>query len=140
MLSFRSLLSTLVLLTAFCVAGCGHSGKAIRHKGPGIGGTVIYLTNTRLPESATIEIRLLRLDRDGNIDRVITSETFPKPPSMPLEFWLPYQPGLIEHREAYAMDAKITYEGKVLFLSPRAVPVLTRGNPTSVEIVVAPVK
>jgi putative lipoprotein len=140
MLSFRSLLSTLVLLTAFCVAGCGHSGKAVRHKGPGIGGTVIYITNAKLPDSTTIEVRLLRLDRDGNIDRVVASDTFPKPPAMPLEFWLPYQPGLIEKRETYAMDARISYGGKVLFLAPRPVPVLTKGNPTSVEIVVAPVK
>jgi uncharacterized lipoprotein YbaY len=140
MLSLRSLLSTLVLLVAFCVAGCGHSGKTVRHTGPGIGGTVIYLTNTKLPDSAAIEVRLLRLDRDGNIDRVVASESFPKPPSMPLEFWLPYQPGLIEKRESYAMDAKITSGGKVLFLAPRSIPVLTKGNPTNAEIVVAPVK
>lgn len=140
MLSLRSLLSTIVLLTSFLVAGCGHSGKAVRHNGPGIGGTVIYLTNAKLPESSTVEVRLIRLDRDGNVDRVVASETFPKPQSMPMEFWLPYQPGLIETRQAYAMDAKIVLGERTLFTSPRPVPVLTRGNPTSAEIVVAPVK
>lgn len=140
MLSFRTLLSTLVLLSAFFVAGCGHSGRTVRHTGPGIGGTVIYLTNAKLPDSATIEIRLLRLDRDGNIDRVVASDTFPRPPSMPLEFWLPYQPGLVESHAAYAIDAKIACGDKVLFATQRAVPVLTRGNPSNVEIVVAPVK
>lgn len=140
MLSFRSLLSALVLTAAVLVAGCGHSGKALHKKGTGIGGTVIYITNAKLPDSTTIEVRLLRLDRDGNIDRIITSETFPKPPAMPLEFWLPYQPGLIEKRESYAMDARVAFGGKVLFAALRPVPVLTKGNPDNVEIVVTPVK
>jgi len=37
-------------------------------------------------------------------------------------------------------DAKIASGEKVLFATQRAVPVLTRGNPSNVEIVVAPVK
>ena len=85
-------------------------------------------------------IRLLRLDRDGNIEAVLASDSLAKPSSMPLEFWLPYQPGLIESRQAYAMDAKVVAAGRILFTSQQPVPVLTRGNPTNVEIVVTPFK
>lgn len=140
MLSLRSILTSLLLLSAVFAAGCGHAGKAAQHKGPGIGGTVIYITNTKLPDTAVFEIRLLRLDRDGNIEAVLASDSLPRPPSMPLEFWLPYQPGLIESQQAYAMDAKVVAAGRILFASQLPVPVLTRGNPTNVEIVVTPFK
>ena len=140
MLSLRSILTSILLLSAVLAAGCGHAGKAVRHNGPGIGGTVIYITNTKLPDTAMFEIRLLRLDRDGNIEAVLASDSLAKPSSMPLEFWLPYQPGLIESRQAYAMDAKVVAAGRILFTSQQPVPVLTRGNPTNVEIVVTPFK
>lgn len=140
MLSLRSILTSLLLLSAVFAAGCGHAGKAVQHTGPGIGGTVIYITNTKLPDTAMFEIRLLRLDRDGNIETVLASDSLAKPSSMPLEFWLPYQPGLIESNQAYAMDAKVVAAGRILFVSQQPVPVLTRGNPTNVEIVVTPFK
>lgn len=122
------------------VAGCNHADKQKRPTGPGVGGTVIYITNVSLPSTASIEVRLVELNRDGRVDRVVTSETFPRPASMPLEFWLPYQPGLISQRLAYGLDATITDNGRVLFTSRYPVPVLTKGNPKQVEVVVVPVK
>ncbi len=140
MLSLRHLLTPLLLAAGLVLAGCGHSPKAERPRGPAVSGTVIYITNARLPEKATIEVRLVELTREGRVDRVVTSETFPRPAAMPLKFRLPYQPGLIARRQAYGVDAKIVAEGRTLFASDRPVSVLTRGYPDQVEIVVAPVK
>jgi len=134
------LLATFTLLTGLFVVGCSHVHKAPRHTGHGIEGTVIYITNVQLPNTATIEVGLVELDRDGRAAHVIASETFAKPPTMPLEFWLPYQPGLIDKRQSYGLVAKIVLGERVLFATERPLPVLTKGNPHSVEIVVAPVK
>lgn len=126
---------------ALLSAGCSHAAKARRPQGPGIGGTVIYITNVVLPENATIEVRLVELNREGLVDRVVTSETYPRPAAMPLEFWLRYQPGLIVKRESYGLEALIVANGRRLFATPRPLPVLTRGNPDrDVEVVVVPVK
>ncbi|HLP00479.1 MAG TPA: YbaY family lipoprotein [Opitutaceae bacterium] len=140
MLSLRHLLTSFLLVAGLVLAGCSHTPKAERPRGPAVSGTVIYITNARLPEKATIEVRLVELTREGRVDRVVTSETFPKPPTMPLEFRLPYQPGLIAKRQAYGLDAKIVAEGRTLFATDRPIPVLTRGYPDRVEIVVSPVK
>lgn len=141
MLSLRTLLATITLVAGLLVVGCSHADKTPRPSGPGIGGTVIYITNVTLPEDATIEVRLVELNRDGRVDRVVTEETFPKPPVMPLEFWLPYQPGLIVKHAAYGLESKIMGNGRVLFSTTRPLPVLTRGNPDRhVEVVVTPAK
>jgi putative lipoprotein len=140
MLTLRTLLASITLVAGLLVVGCTHAPKAQRPTGPGIGGTVIYITNTKLPDDATIEVRLSSLDREGRGEREVANAAFPKPVSMPLEFWLPYQPGLISQREAYGIEAKIVSKGRVLFASGRPVPVLTRGNPKQVEVVVVPAR
>ena len=140
MLTLRTLLASITLVAGLLVVGCSHAPKAQKPTGPGIGGTVIYITNAKLPDTAAIELRLVELDREGRGVREVASANFPKPVSMPLEFWLPYQPGLISQREAYGVEAKIVFGGQILFASPRPIPVLTRGNPKQVEIVVAPVR
>jgi putative lipoprotein len=140
MLSLRHVLTSVVLIAGLVLTGCNHAPKSERPRGPAVGGTVIYITNAKLPDNATIEVRLVELTREGRVDRVVANETYAKPPSMPLEFWLAYQPGLIVKRQAYGLDAKIVAEGRTLFTCERPVPVLTRGNPDHVEIVVVPVK
>lgn len=140
MLSLRALLATITLAAGLLAVGCSHAAKVQRPAGPGIGGTVIYITNATLPTDATIQVRLLELNRDGRVDRVLVDETYPRPQAMPLEFFLRYQPGLIDKRNAYGVDAKIVFAERTLFATERPIPVLTRGNPDTVEVVVVPVK
>ncbi len=141
MLSLRTILASIFLVAGLLTAGCNHASKAPSHTGPGIGGTVIYITNATLPDDATIEVRLVELNREGRVDRVVAAETFAKPPTMPLEFWLPYQPGLIVKRLSYGIESQIMGKGRVLFTTTRPIPVLTKGNPDRhVEVVVVPVK
>ena len=140
MLSLRSFLALLSVVAGLFLAGCAHAPKAPRHTGTGVEGTVIYITNYKLPANATIELRLAELDREGRFDREVAAVSYPRPAAMPLEFWLPYQAGLIDQRLAYGIEAKIVAEGRTLFSTVRPIPVVTRGNPKQVEVVVAPVK
>ncbi len=140
MLSLRPLLASILLVAGLVLAGCTHTDKPHHAAGPGIGGTVIYITNAKLPADATVHVRLTELDREGRPGRVLSEESYPRPAVMPLEFFLSFQPGLIDKRDAYGIDAKIIAAGRTLFASERPIPVLTRGNPTGVEVVVVPVR
>ncbi len=138
MLSFRSLLAVAAAVTGLLLVGCAHAPKPSRPVGPGIGGSVIYITNVTLPANAVVEVRLVELNREGRVDREIAATSYPRPAAMPLEFWLPYQAGLIDQHQSYGLEAKIVAEGRILFTTTRPVPVLTKGNPKNVEAVVVP--
>ena len=58
---------------------------------------------------------------------------------VPIAFALDYDPAAIDPRLTYAVSARITVDGQLLFTSTTATLVITRGNPTDVEIVVQPV-
>ncbi len=48
-------------------------------------------------------------------------------------------PAKIEDRFSYAVSARIEDGGKLLFVSDKRYPVITRGAPTNVELVLRPV-
>jgi putative lipoprotein len=140
MLSFRPLLAALTLVTGLVLVGCSHADKPKRPAGPGVGGTVMYITNVQLPPDAVFEIKLVELTREGVSGQVVAEENYARPVTMPLEFFLRLPHHAINKRLGYGMEAKIVAGGRVLFATSRPVPVLTRGNPESTEIVVEPVK
>lgn len=140
MLSVRHLVTSFALVIGLVLSGCGHAPKVKQPTGPGIGGTVIYITNVKLPADATIELKLVELDRDGRSDRAIAVESYPRPESVPMEFWLNYQPGLINPRQSYGIEGAILSNGRAIFKTPRPIPVLTKGNPRRTEVLVTPVK
>jgi putative lipoprotein len=57
---------------------------------------------------------------------------------IPFELW--YDPDKINLRMTYAVQARIEQGDRLLFISTRAFPVITRGNPTNVEVRVDPAK
>jgi hypothetical protein len=54
----------------------------------------------------------------------------------PFPFSLPYDPAQIDERYTYAMQARIESDGQLLFINTESYPVITKGNPTEVEVVV----
>lgn len=141
MLSLRPLLAAIVLASGLFLVGCSHADKPKRPSGPGVGGTVMYITNVQLPPEAVFTIKLVELTREGTADQVVTEENYARPVAMPLEFFLrlPSSTG-IDKRKAYGLEAKIVAGDRVLFATSRPVPVLTRGNPENAEVVVEPVR
>jgi putative lipoprotein len=53
---------------------------------------------------------------------------------VPLPFTLTYDPGRIQESNTYVMQARIRANGQLLFLSDVAYPVITRGNPRQVQM------
>ena len=138
--TLRPLLLLLTLLSGLLFCGCAHAEKPKRPSGPGVGGTVMYITNVQLPPEAIYQIKLVELTREGAADRVIVEENYARPLSQPLEFFLRHEPKAINSHLGYGLEARILVGGRVLFATPRPVPVLTRGNPKNTELVVEPVK
>lgn len=58
---------------------------------------------------------------------------------MPIPFEIFYDPALIDPRLTYSVSARILRGDKLLFISDTVHPVITRGHPDTVEIVVRPV-
>ncbi len=53
----------------------------------------------------------------------------------PQSFELRYNPAQIDRRYLYAIQARIAHRGKVIFTNTSPYPVITRGNPHKVDIV-----
>lgn len=138
--TLRPLVLLFALVSGLVLCGCTHADKPKRPSGPGVAGTVMYITNVQLPPDAVFEIKLVELTREGTAGRVIAEENYSRPVTMPLEFFLRHAHGAISGRQGYGLEARIIAGGRVLFATPRPVPVLTRGNPNNAELVVAPVK
>lgn len=138
--TLRPLFLLFAFVSGLVLCGCTHTDKPKRPSGPGVGGTVMYISNVQLPPDAIFEIKLVELTREGTAGQVIAEENYARPVTMPLEFFLRHEPRAINSHRGYGMQAKIVAGGRVLFATPRPVPVLTRGNAKSAELVVEPVK
>jgi putative lipoprotein len=70
----------------------------------------------------------------------IAEQRITNPGQVPVPFELHYDPAKIDFRMTYAVQARIEQGGRLLFISTRVYPVITRGNPMHVEVKVDPVK
>jgi putative lipoprotein len=57
---------------------------------------------------------------------------------VPIPFELLYDEAAIDRRRAYAVRARINVDGRLIFTTKTAVPVITRGHPKQIEIVLRP--
>jgi len=88
-----------------------------------------------LPRVADVRITLL--DIAGRTEhKVIVEKLIPTDGrQVPIPFDVPLAPGSINPRHNYSVKAEILIDGKVWFITKRAIPVLTQGNPCEVDIV-----
>jgi len=104
-------------------------------------GTVSYLQRIAMPPEATLEVRLLDVSRQDAPAEVLASETISfEGRQVPIPFSLTYDPAKIQENHTYTVDARILVDGKLRFISDTAHQVITRDNPSTVEIIVKPVK
>ncbi len=121
-------LATLVLLTS---AGTGT-----------ITGAVTWEARDPLPPGATVEVQLQELGPADAPARVVATGTIPgsgvRPP---VPFRIAYDAKEVDPRREYTVRARVLDAGRrLLYLSERRVPVLTRGAGAEVTIEVEPVR
>ncbi|WBO82933.1 YbaY family lipoprotein [Hymenobacter yonginensis] len=140
------------LLPALCVplllAACSASPSATGG-GPGaearqpmklprdtVTGTLTYRERMALPAAAVVQVQLLDVSLQDVAATVIDSVTIrPNGEQVPLPFTLTYDPGRIQESNTYSLQARIRLNGQLLFVSDVAYPVITRGNPRQVPMV-----
>ena len=105
-----------------------------------VSGTVYYLQRIVLPPDAKIEVRLVDISRQDVPAVTIAEQKISNPGQVPILFELHYDPAKIDSRMTYAVQARIERGGKLLFISTRVFPVISRGNPAHVEVKVDPFK
>jgi uncharacterized lipoprotein YbaY/membrane-bound inhibitor of C-type lysozyme len=102
-------------------------------------GTVTYLQRIALPTNAVIEVQLADVSQAGAAPKEIAEQNINLGQrQVPVPFTLNVDEAKIDPKRTYAVRAKITVGGELRFISNRSYPVLTKGNPAHVEIVVTP--
>ena len=103
-------------------------------------GTVTYLQRSALPPTAVVEVTLADVSRaDAPAAVIATQQIETNGKQVPFPYELTYDPAKIDPRFTYAVRARITDGGKLLFTSTQRYAVLTNGAPlTGVEIIVQP--
>ncbi len=105
-----------------------------------VDGTISYLPRIALTPEAEIQVQLVDISLADAPATVIAETTFRAGGrQVPFAFALPYDPSRIEPNNSYAIQVRITENGQLRFITTRAYLVITRGNPSTVEIIVDPV-
>lgn len=98
-------------------------------------GTVTYRERMLLPRVANIRITLLDV-ADRTEHKVIVEKLIPTyGRQVPIPFEVPLATESINPHHSYSLKAEILINGKIWFKTKRAIPVLTKGNPCEVDIV-----
>jgi len=100
-----------------------------------IQGTATYRERMALPSSAVFEATLEDVSRADAAAETIGGTRLTSPGNPPIKFTITYDPARILADHHYVVRARILVNDQVLFSSDTATPVITRGNPTTVSIV-----
>jgi putative lipoprotein len=100
-----------------------------------VSGTVTYLQRIALPPNALIQVQLLDTSLADAPSKLIADQKISLGDrQVPVAFTLNFDSAKINPKHTYSVSAKITVEGELRFISDTSHPVLTRSNPSRVEI------
>jgi putative lipoprotein len=123
-------------LSGLVLVGCMAS-QDMRNdaKQAAVTGSVAYRERIALPPDAVLEVRLSDVSRQDVAAPVIAETTvMPAGRRIPIPFELRYDPVKIEPKRTYALRATISSAGRMMFTTTNSYPVITRGNPTKVNL------
>ena len=100
-----------------------------------VSGSVAYRERIALTPDAVIEIKLIDVSRADAPALTLGEQVIPNPGQVPAKFEIEYNPADIDDRFSYAISARITDGGRLMFLNTSRYAVLTRGNPDTVDMV-----
>jgi putative lipoprotein len=145
----RVFTSSVVAITAIGAAACASTVQGAGHAGPSaaapstgaaVSGTVSYRARVALPPTAVVEVQLADVSRADAAAVVLGEQTIEtRGKQVPFAFEIRYDPARIEANHTYAVQARIEVDGQLRFISDQRYPVITRGAPTKVDVVVRPV-
>lgn len=98
-------------------------------------GTVTYRERLALPPKARLRVQLLDIDAPDVPDYIVAESVREIEGQVPLEFAVAYDPEALNPDVQYGIGAEIEVEEQIWFETPEPVPVLTKGHPARVDLV-----
>jgi putative lipoprotein len=98
-------------------------------------GSATYRQRIALQPGAVLEVELRDISRADAPAPLLSAVAVKPIGQVPIRFELTYDDNMIDERFTYAVSAKIRFGDRVVFRSTSAHLVLTRGNPSEVEVV-----
>lgn len=128
-----------ILAAGLVLTGCGNSGnnqqqQAAKAQAPlptSVTGTVSLKTPIPLSPSAQLKLSLVNVTLKAPVAQSTTPIT-----AVPSPFDLPFEQNKIDQNSFYVLEASIS-DGERNFVAPRQYPVVTKGAPAKVEVVLA---
>jgi putative lipoprotein len=101
-----------------------------------VSGTVTYRERIALTPGATLEVSLRDVSLQDVASTLIARQTISDPGQVPIKFKVEYNRDDIDSRNTYGVQARIVEsDGRLAFINDTAYDVITRGNPTKVDMV-----
>jgi putative lipoprotein len=98
-------------------------------------GEITYRERIAVPPGAQLEVLLLDVSRADAPSETIGGVTLSDIGQPPYPFEIAYRPEQIIESHTYVVQARLTHQGRLLFITDQAYPVITRSHPTEVQIV-----
>ncbi|HET9887414.1 MAG TPA: YbaY family lipoprotein [bacterium] len=102
-------------------------------------GTVTYREQVALPPLAVVEVKILDSASNPTSEYLAATTIRTEGRQVPISFALPYDPAKIQPTHTYVVHAAIGDGAKTLFTTNTIYPVITKGNPKDVDVVLTKV-
>lgn len=108
---------------------------------PSVKGTVTYRERIALTPGATLKVQIRDTSLADAASELIAEQIITDPGQVPIRFEIPYDRDDINSGNTYSVSARIEEaDGRLAFINDTAYDVITRGNPTRVEMVLVMVE
>jgi putative lipoprotein len=127
------------MLIVLLLAGCAHAGPTPAFHDTQFGkvtGTVSYRERIAIDPAWTVTVELSDVTRADAPAVPLSTQNLKDVDGVPVPFELLYDPASIDSTHEYAVSARITHDGRLLWTSDARHAVLTRGASSYVEILV----
>lgn len=101
---------------------------------PSVSGSVSLENGGTVPESAILAVRLVDLGRTDEA-RIVVEQLVSKPRAFPFRFRIYYEQSSIDLARDYGIEALVTENGRATWRQSQPAPVLTKGRPQVVDLV-----
>ncbi len=108
---------------------------------PSVTGTIAYRERIALPPDAAIDVKIQDVSLQDSSARTVGESVFsPAGQQVPIPFQISYNQADINPAHTYQVRANISVNGKMMFTSTTAYPVITKGAPSQVAIMLQQVQ
>ena len=130
------MLTALRLSLVAAVAGFGLLTLACGDGGSTVSGEVRFVRDVDLPDDATVTVQLLDTSLADASAIELGEDVIENADRLPVRFRIEYDPGQIEERNGYSLQARVELGDELLYINDTVHPVLTGGAPRNSDVAV----